>query len=247
MKEFFKIILYKPLFNLLVFFAWLVPGHSVGWAIILLTLLVRVVLWKTSVHALIAPMKMRQYQPELKAIQERHKDDRNAAATAQMAFYKEKGISPLSGCLPLLIQLPILIILYRVFIVGLNQIRPDLIYSFTPHLSTINPVFLGINLGHPDKLFILPALAAILQFVQAKHMQSLNPAATSGNDPAAAMSKQMIYLLPAMTLFIAYRLPSGLALYWVTTTLFSLLQQLYVAKTFKPAPEAQLTVRTKKR
>lgn len=247
MKEFFKAILYKPLFNLLVFFAYIVPGHSIGWAIILLTLLVRVLLWKPSAKTLIAPMQMRQHRDELQALQERHKGDRTAFAQAQMAFYKEKGINPLAGCLPLLIQLPIIIILYRVFIVGINDIRPDLIYSFTPHLNTINSFFFGIDLAKADPTFILPALAAIGQYFQSRHMQAINPPLAGSNDPAAMMTKQMIIFLPIMTFFIAYKLPAGLALYWVTTTVFSWLQQIYIAKTFQPTVKASVTVRSKKK
>ncbi len=249
-KGFFKVILYKPIFNLLVFFAWLIPGHSVGWAIIIVTLLVRLALWHTSLKTLQAPLQMREHAPELKKIQERYKDDKQAQAQAQMAFYKENGINPLGGCLPLLIQLPILIIMYQVFRTGLTAIRPDLIYSFTPHLSTINANFLGINLLHPDKLWILPILAGVAQFFQARHMQKLNPVAASGNanDPTAMMNKQMIYLLPLMTFFIARSLPAGLALYWIATSVFSLAQQVYVAKTFKPkATKAVVTVRSKKK
>lgn len=245
-KEFFKAVLYKPLFNLLVFFAWLVPGHSIGWAIILLTLLIRGALWKSSVKALHTPLQMRHHQEELQTLQKKHKGDRQALAHAQMAFYKEKGINPLGGCLPLLIQLPILIILYQVFITGLNQVRPDLIYSFTPHLDTINSRFLGIDLAKPDPLFILPILAAVAQFAQGYYMMKAN--STAATDPTmAAMNKQMTYLFPFFTFFIAYKLPAGLALYWVTTTLFSLAQQVYVTKTFKPTAKATVTVRSKKR
>lgn len=247
-KGFFKVILYQPLFNLLLFFAWLVPGHSVGWAIILVTVLVRLALWHSSVKTLKAPLQMRQHAPELKAIQERYKDDRQAQAQAQMAFYKENGINPLSGCLPLLIQLPILLVLYRVFITGLNQVRPDLIYSFTPHLNTINSNWFGINLIHPDKFWILPLLAAGAQFLQTRNMQALNPTVAGANDPTAMMNKQMMYIFPLFTFFIARSLPSGLALYWLVTSIFSLLQQIYVAKTFVPTPaKAAVTVRSKKK
>src|SRR5688572_19626042 len=99
-KEFFKTILYQPLFNLLVFFAWLVPGHSIGWAIILLTLLVKLILWVPQAKALRSPLQMRAHQDDLRALQEKHKNDRAGLAQAQMAFYKEKGINPLAGCLP---------------------------------------------------------------------------------------------------------------------------------------------------
>lgn len=247
MIEFIKAILYKPLYNLLVLLAWIIPGHSIGGSIILITIIIRGLLWKSSAAALKAPLMMRQYAGELKAIQEKYKDDRTAQGQAQMAFYKEKGINPLSGCLPLLIQLPVLLVLYRVFIAGLNQYRTDLIYPFTPHLASINSMFFGIDLAHPDKFFILPVLAAALQFAQARHMQLLNPTTQSGTDPAAMMNKQMMYLFPLMTFFIAYKLPAGLALYWTITTLFSWLQQVYVAKTFVPAKKAEVVVRSKKR
>ena len=107
MKAFLKAILYTPLFNLLVFFSWLVPGHSVGWAIILLTIVVRVILWVPNGKALKSQLYMRSHQDELKKLNERY-DNPQERAKAQMAYYKEHGINPLAGCLPMLIQLPIL-------------------------------------------------------------------------------------------------------------------------------------------
>ncbi|QQG49753.1 MAG: membrane protein insertase YidC [Candidatus Berkelbacteria bacterium] len=247
MKEFLKVILYKPLFNLLVFFAWLVPGHSIGWGIILLTVFVKVLLWKLQNKSLRAPLQMRAYQDELKAVQEKHKDDRAAQGQAVLAFYKEKGINPLSGCLPLLIQLPIILILYRVFIAGLNASRPDLIYSFTPHIETINTMFFGIDLAKPEG-WILPIIAGVAQLLQSRHYAQLTQSPTgSANDAAAMMNKQMVYLFPIMTFFIARSLPAGLAVYWIASTLFQFVQQYYVFKTFKlPEAKVKLTVREKK-
>ncbi|MBI4948404.1 membrane protein insertase YidC [Candidatus Berkelbacteria bacterium] len=248
MKELIKTILYKPLFNLLVFLAWLVPGHSIGWAIIGITIIVKGLLWKLSLKTLKVPLEMNLHRDELKQLQERHKDNRNALAQAQMAFYKEKGINPLAGCLPLLIQLPILLILYRVFIVGLNDLRPDLIYSFTPHLDTLNTMFFGIDLSKPDPYFIIPALAALLQFLQTRHMQQLNPPiGDPKKDPAVMMNKQMMYLFPAMTFFISFKFPAGLPLYWAASTALTWVQQIYVQKTFKPEAKAKVVVRSKKK
>lgn len=244
MKEFFKVILYQPLFNLLVFFAYLVPGHSVGWAIIMLTLLVRLVLWVPNAKAIKAPLLLRQYQPELNELQEKIKDPQERAR-AQMAFYKEKGINPLSGCLPLLIQLPVLLILYQVFITGLRDIRPDLLYSFTPHMDSINSHFLGIDLAKPDKIF-LPLLAAVLQFFQVKFSQQTAPAPVNKNDPAAMMGKQMLYIFPAMTYFIGSTLPAGLSLYWATTTAVQAYQQYIITKNFK-LPDKRVEVKVRKK
>jgi len=243
-KTFFKVTLYQPFFNILIFLAWLAPGHSIGWAIIGLTALVRAALWVPSVKALTAPMKMRQHQDEIKAIQEKFRNDRTAQAQALTAFYKQQGINPLSGCLPLLIQLPILIILYRVFLDGLQTQRADLLYSFTPHAETLNTLFFGIDLAKPEH-FILPILAAGFQLLQSWYTMRLNPQPAGKDDPAAMMNKQMIFIFPIMTYFIASRLPSGLALYWIATSVFSVLQQWVVQRSFTQKPVAKVTVRKK--
>jgi YidC/Oxa1 family membrane protein insertase len=245
MKAFLKAILYTPLFNLLVFFSWLVPGHSVGWAIILLTILVRIILWVPNSKALKSQLYMRSHQDELKKLNDRYENPQERAQ-AQMAYYKEHGINPMAGCLPMLIQLPILIILYRVFITGIHDIRPDLLYSFTPHLNTVNAHFLWIDLVQKDRFF-LPVIAALLQFAQTRYNQKLMPVSTGKNDPASMMTKQMMYLFPAMTYFIGSTLPAGLSLYWATTTLFQIAQQAYTTKNFvaKSPKGVEVTVRKK--
>ena len=245
MKELLKTILYTPLFNLLVFFSWLVPGHSVGWAIILLTIVVRIILWAPNKKALKSQLYMRSHQDELKKITEKY-DNPQERAQAQMAYYKAHGINPMAGCLPMLIQLPILYVLYLVFMAGLRDIRPDLLYSFTPHLDTVNAHFLGINLAGKDRFF-LPVVAALLQYVQTRYSYKIMPVSTAKNDPSAMMTKQMMYLFPAMTYFIGSTLPAGLSLYWATTTLFQIGQQVYTTKNFvaKPAKGIEITVRKK--
>lgn len=245
MKAFFKTVLYTPLFNLLVFFSWLVPGHSVGWAIILLTVLVRIILWAPNSKALRSQLNMRSHQDELKKLSERY-DSPQERAKAQMAYYKQHGINPMAGCLPMLIQLPILYILYLVFIAGLHDIRPDLLYSFTPHLNSVNAHFFGINLALKDRFF-LPVVAAALQFAQTRYNQKLMPLPSGKNDPAATMTKQMMYLFPAITYFVGSTLPAGLSLYWATATIFQIAQQAYVTKKFiaKAPQRVEVTVRKK--
>ena len=245
MKAFFKAVLYTPLFNLLVFFSWLVPGHSVGWAIILLTILVRIILWLPNSKALKSQLYMRSHQDELKKLNELYANPQERAK-AQMTYYKEHGINPMAGCLPILIQLPILYILYLVFMAGLHDIRPDLLYSFTPHLDTVNARFFGIDLATKDRFF-LPVITALLQYAQTRYNQKLMPLPTDKNDPAAMMTKQMMYLFPAITYFIGSTLPAGLSLYWATTTLFQIGQQAYVTKKFvaEPAKRVEVTVRKK--
>ncbi|MEK7202001.1 MAG: YidC/Oxa1 family membrane protein insertase [Patescibacteria group bacterium] len=245
MKALLKAVLYTPLFNLLVFFSWLVPGHSIGWAIILLTIVVRTIIWVPNSKMLKSQLYMRSHQDELKKLNEKY-DNPQERAKAQMAYYKEHGINPMAGCLPMLIQLPILYILYFVLIAGLKDIRPDLLYSFTPHIDAVNAQFLGINLAGKDRFF-LPVLAALLQFAQTRFNQKLTPISAAKNDPAAMMTKQMMYLFPAMTYFIGSTLPAGLSLYWATATLFQIGQQAYITKKFvaKPSKGVEVTVRKK--
>ena len=238
MKELLKIVLYKPLYNLLMFLVWLIPGHSVGWAIIAITLIVRFALLPSSIKTTKSQQKMKLLTPELKKIKEQFKDDRQGEAQATMALYKKHGVSPWGSCLPLLIQLPILIILYRVFMVGLNSSRYDLLYSFTPHVDNINTWFLGFDLSTPDK-YILPIIAGLSQLVQSWQMKQMNPPAASGgkDDFAKMFSGQMMYMMPLFTVFIAMKLPAALALYWIVTTLFMVVQTWWTARSFKEKSE----------
>src|SRR3972149_8720304 len=146
LKYLLKLILYQPLYNALIFLVWLIPGHNVGLAIIILTVIIRLILLPSSMKATRQQKRMRDLQPEIQAIQARYKDDKAKQSQEIMAFYRENKINPLGSCLPLLIQLPILIILYYVFIHGLSTERFDLLYDFTPRPEVINTGFLGLNL-----------------------------------------------------------------------------------------------------
>ena len=114
MIDIIKTIIYYPLYNLLIFLAWLVPGHSLGWAIILMTLIIRVILLPPSIKAARAQVRLQMLQPEMNRIKKEIKDQQ-AQGKALMALYKKEGVSPFGSCLPMLIQLPIIFVLYRVF------------------------------------------------------------------------------------------------------------------------------------
>ena len=235
MKEFFKIILYKPLYNILIFLAWLVPGHSIGWAIIILTIIIRLILLPSSIKAAKAQAKMQMLQPKVNKIRQEIKDQQEQGR-ALMKLYKDEDVSPFGSCLPMLIQLPIIFILYRVFTNGLNESRYSYIYSFVPHMDTVNTYFFGLDLASPEK-WILPILAGGTQLILSRMtMATMPPASKDKNaapDPTAMMSKQMMYLLPLFTLFFARTLPAALALYWTATTLFGIGQQYYVNNVVK--------------
>lgn len=229
LKAFLKLILYQPLFNALMLLVFIIPGHSVGWAIIALTIIIRLILLPSSLNALRQQKRMQDLQPEIQALQDKHKGDKQKLAEALTKFYKTNKINPLGSCLPLLIQLPILIILYYVFINGLDTSRFDLLYAWMPRPDTVQTLFFGLDLGKPDR-WILPILAGALQFVQAWQIIPKNQP-KAGQQMAQMMSKQMMYLMPVFTVFIAGKLPAALPLYWVVTTLFAIGQQWWVYRT----------------
>ena len=228
MKEFFATILYYPFINLLTFFIWLTPGHYAVVGIILLTLVVRLALILPSKRAAQGQRRMSQLQPLMDELKVEYADDRQGLAAAQMELYKKNGINPFSSCGLALIQLPVLYILYFTILHGLTPDNPNL-YSWIPRPESINTMLGSINLLHPDKTYILPVLAAALQFVQTR--MTLPPQSkTVPADPQQTMQRNMMYLFPLLTLAIAQQFPAGVALYWVATTLFSIAQQYFVNK-----------------
>lgn len=228
MGHLFTIILVQPLLNFLVFFYNVIPGHNLGIGIILLTLLVRVLLAPSLHKSLTAQRAMSALQPKINELREKHKTNQAEQAAAMMALYKEHKVSPFSSCLPILIQLPILFALYRVFIIGLGN-ATDLsqyLYSFVHNPGQLNPAFLGISLAHPNIFFGI--IAGITQYFQSRMM--VPPAGASADPTARALTMQTMYILPVMTILISLRLPAGLPLYWIVNTIFAIGQQYYIMR-----------------
>ncbi len=210
---------------------------SLGLAILVFTFLIRSALIPLSLPTLKASKKMRELQPELKKLKKKHGKDKKALQTAQMELYKKYNVNPLAGCIPQLAQFAVLIILYRALISFLNA----------EHIS-INTQFFWMNLSEVDSTYILPVLAGLSQFVlslmiapgaekddiipndsKSKKVQKENEKEEGMADMAQSMQQQMMFMMPLMTGFFATRFPSGLALYWVATTIFSIGQQYYVS------------------
>lgn len=232
-------ILFRPLLNLLIGITDILPGHTVGGAIIIVTVIVRLILLPSFLHQ---GRVMQKNQEKMKAVQaqlaeakKKHQNDKAKHAEETMRIYKEAGINPASGCLPLVIQLPILIALYRVFFSGLTPDTYHFLYSFVPHPSTINFAFFGLTLSSPSLL--LGIIAGILQFIQMRFLAPQPQAQPGASDETAAMmasmQKNMMYIFPVMTVFIALRLPAALALYWAISTLFGIAQQYAVKRSLK--------------
>lgn len=242
-KHFFTVILYQPLFNLLIFLTWLIPGHSIGWAIIGLTIIIRLLLLPSSLKTLEHQHRLRSLQPKIDELKDKHKDDKAAHSKAVMELYAAEKVSPFGGCLPMLIQLPVIIVLYQVFLHGLTTTGDDLLYSFTPHLAAINPHWFGLDLLKPERI-VIPILAAGLQYYQAWQMMKLAPSPTNkSDDMSQTMSKQMMYFTPVMTYLITLRLPAALGLYWVATTVFMVAQQWWFIR--QPTPALSNIIKTK--
>lgn len=227
----FTVFLYNPLFNALVLLYLYIPGRDFGIAVIVLTIIIRIILYPLMVKSLKSQKTLAELQPKLQEIQEKHKNDKEKQTKEMMALYKREKINPFGGCLPLLIQFPILIALYRVFYSGLGMNTMHHLYGFVPNPGTINTGFLGlINLSQPS--IALAVIAGIVQFFQSKTMTPPTAKPQQKKDQMSQfsdiMQKEMLYFFPVLTVFILWRLPSAIGLYWVITGIFSIYQQYLV-------------------
>ncbi len=229
----------QPLFNILILF-YLIFGN-LGIAIIVITLLIRLILLPTSLKAAYSQKQLAKLAPELKKIQKKYKANREKLAQAQLELYKKYKINPASSCLPLLIQFPILIALYIVLKDGLTPQYFDQLYSFVPRPSEINTLFLGIDLSLPNlttpisslpfKYYILPILAGISQFILS--LLTLPKRKEKKDTPEQVMTKQMLFIFPLMTVLIGIKLPAAIVLYWLVSVLFGIFQQIYINSKLK--------------
>jgi len=228
----FNTILYQPLFNALVFLYQYLPGHDFGVAVIVLTILIRLILYPLMVQSIKSQKVLSELQPRIQEIQSKYKNDKEKQAKEMMGLYQKEKINPFGGCLPLLLQLPILIALYQVFWKGLRPEAMENLYSFIPNPGSIDPTFFGlINLGEAS--LILAVLAGITQFFQTKMVTPKTPKIKKGDQMtqfSGMMQKQMLYFFPIFTVFILWYLPAAIALYWIITALFSIGQQYLVFK-----------------
>jgi YidC/Oxa1 family membrane protein insertase len=223
-----------------------VPGYNLGIAIILLTILLRLILFLPSQKGLESQRKLQDLQPRIKKLQEKYKNDQQKLASETFALYKEYKVNPFGSCLPLVIQLPILIGLFYVIQTGLNPDNIHLLYAPLQgfDLSLIDSNFFGLLDLQQREIFVLPLIVAALQFGQmklalAKKTKQPEPKKEKkldkkGKPQAGAemqkASEMMVYVLPVMIALFTASVPSGVGLYWGTSTIFGILQQVYVNK-----------------
>ena len=189
-----------------------------GVAIIIVTILMRIIVFPLTLKQEKSMKKMRDLQPELDKIKEKYKDSPQEYQQKTAELYRENGVNPLGGCLPLLIQMPIFVALY---------------WAFSGNAIPADAKFLWFTLKQPDKLFmmgnfafnLLPILNVGVTYIQQKIMAS----ATSGQESNQQM-QTMLYMMPIMMLFIFYNMPSGVTLYYLVSGALSLVQQYFILK-----------------
>ena len=264
----FHAVFYEPVYNILILLYHVT--NSFALSIVLLTVLLRLCLLPLTRKQLQSSRKMQELQPQIKALQAQYRGDPQGLMAAQRALFKENNYSQAQGCLPLLIQMPVLYSLFFAFqtVIGkpvnghpptvaqhLLQMNQD-IYPFLPHVTHILPtLFMWVNLAHPDPIHLLPLVAAVLTFIQLRMAMPVRPKPQPGqaSDATAQATKMTMYLMPAMTFIFGLNFPAGMALYWSIGTMFMIVQQYFLAgfgslfvgipgmERFVPEPKQSLT------
>jgi YidC/Oxa1 family membrane protein insertase len=244
-------LFFQPIFNFLLFLTSILPGHNFGLAVIALTFIIRLILLVPNQKALKSQKDMMKIQPELEEIKRKYKGDQQRISLETMELWKKHRVNPIGGCLPLLIQLPILIALFYVVKTGFTPFQGHLVYEFlsTSDLALIDTNFYGLLDLQSVNATWLPIFVGLLQFFQMKLSFSRKHIVGQKNDekkhelatkdevvdptvalqdPLRMMNKTMLYFMPIMMAFMVATLPSGVGLYLAVSTFFGILQQYYV-------------------
>lgn len=246
MSSLFHEVLYRPLFNALILFYEALPGRDLGLAIILLTVLVRLVLSPLLLKQLRSQRALAALQPKMAEIRSNTKDQAEQSRRL-LALYKDHGVNPASGCLPLLVQLPVLWAMFAVLRQGLEPNALSALYGFVPHPGMVDPVAFGVlNLAQTAfqrdggtlsiawSAVALALATGMVTYWQMRLTPTAQPKHSKADDKTSAeqmmhrMSRQMMFLMPLMTIYFALVFPAGLSLYWFITTFVAVAQQRYV-------------------
>ena len=249
----YNALIFQPILNLLIWLYNVIPGNDLGLAIIVLTLIVKVILYPFSKAQIKQQRSLQELQPKMDEIRVRLKDDKEGQAKELMELYRKEKVNPAASCLPLLIQLPIFIGLLGALRASLSAHTLTMLYPFVANPGIVNTMFLGfVNLSKPN--YVLAVIAGAVQFWQSWQMLrrpallTPPPAEVAGTKAAEdesvaiMMNKQMMYIMPVVTVFIGFTLPGGLALYWIIMSLLTVAQQWYqFGRLQAPKPVAQLS------
>ena len=226
MLALYHTIFFRPIFNALVELYNLTD--DIGTAIIILTVIVRLIILPVTLKSLRSQKALQGLQPKLNALKEKYKNDKPGLAKATMELYREEKVNPASSCLPLVIQLPVFIALYQAMRVVLNNQGMGDLYHFVATPGAIHAVAFGF-LDLTKANVTIAVAAGLSQYWQAAMLTRNTPvvktAGAKDESMTAMMNKQMLYMMPVMTVVIGYKLPGGVILYWLVTNLLTILQQ----------------------
>lgn len=236
----FHTLFYNPLYNGLILLIDTIPGGDVGVATVILTCIVKFILFPLSKKATKTQMVMKEIEPEMAKIREKFSSNREELARQTLEFYRKNNLNPFASFFLVLIQLPIILALAFVFYQGgLPAIHSELLYSFVKVPSLINTNFLGL-FDITKTNFWLSVLTGLAQFVQIRLSVPAHIPAPEGSKPAGfsddlarSMNVQMRYVMPIFMFIVCLKLSAAIALYWITGSLFTIAQELYLRKTLK--------------
>jgi YidC/Oxa1 family membrane protein insertase len=236
----FTTFFYQPILNLVVYLYNILPGDNLMLVIFVLTILIKLALLPLSKKSIKSQKALQDLQPKIEEIKKKYKDNKEEMSRAMLEIYKTNKVNPFSSCLPLLIQLPFLIAVFKVFREGFQNGALDLVYPFIARPESVNQFAFGLDLSKP--IIVFAVLAGAAQFWQTKMLMSKRPPVKApgakDEDMMAMMNKQMLYFMPVMTVVFGFSLPGGLTFYWLLTTLLTAVQQLWVLKGKKDAAPA---------
>jgi YidC/Oxa1 family membrane protein insertase len=242
-------LLIHPIMNLTILAFALI--RDFGLAIIIVTVAIRLALYPLYVTQIRSQRAMQEVAPAMAELKKKYGKDRQRFSQEQMKLYSERGVNPAAGCLPLLLQMPLLIALYNALLqlgCGIgpppDNSCPGLTYAMVESFRypfITNPIppdgaldttanwmpWITRGLQHPDPLFILPVLAGAVQLIAS--VMAMPEKQVQSDDPAARMTQSMAYTFPLITVVIGAQFPAGLTVYWIATTLFQIVQQYFVS------------------
>ncbi len=236
-SAFFHAVFYNPIYNALVALIAIIPHGDVGIAVIIVTIIIRLILLPFTLSGARTQRAMKTLEPKLKELKEKHKGDREKEALETLALYKEAKVNPFSSIITVLIQIPVLLALYWVFLhepfTSVDTIDLAKLYAFTPLPHTVSLTLLGI-ISVAGKSMVLAFLAGLTQYVQARFalLGTMQPSTQPGmqQDFQKVMSLQLRYVFPFLIGIISYTTSAAVALYFVTTNVLGAVQEWYVRK-----------------
>ena len=232
----FNTIFFEPLLNGLVFLIGIMPMHDVGLAVIAITIIVRLIIFPLNHSMIVNQVKIKQLEPEIKSIKDKFKKDSQEQAKKTMELYRSHGINPFSGFITILIQLPIIFALYKIFASGIN-FDPSNIYSFISIPADIETNFFNL-FDVTEKSYVMALITGVTQFIQMRlaipPIKKTAPMGSSFKDDLArSMNVQMRYVMPIVIIFIASRFNAAIPLYWTTMNIFAIVHETIVRRKTK--------------